>query len=102
MTAPSYHALTRSERDHLLATAHLQGHEPTGQEIQARVTELRGGSRPGNTTTYTTLDTLQDYGWLDVERGERRAKIYRLTVGGHQTLEDAAELFRSDYDANED
>ena len=102
MTEPTYHSLTRSERDHLLATAHLHDDDvPNGQDIQRRVETLRGGDRPANNTTYPAMSRLQDCGYVEAETVDGHTRGYRLTVGGHQALEDAAELFRPDYTAED-
>jgi len=61
---PTYYALTRSERDHLLAAAQLQG-RASGQDIQRQVETLREVERPGNHATYNALDDLREWGWMD-------------------------------------
>lgn len=87
---PNYYALSRSERDHLLAAAQLQdeaeeydGGLPSGQHIQRQVETIRENERPGNHATYNALDALRDYGWMDKTDG------YEVTTDGRRVLADA-------------
>jgi len=87
---PNYYACSRSERDHLLAAAQLQGDDlPNGREIQRQVETLRENERPGPTATYGALDALVGYGWLDKTGADGRANAYELTTDGRRVLADA-------------
>lgn len=90
-----YHALTRSQRDHLLATHH-HGHSPSGQDIQRTIRDLRGGDRPGNTTTYSVLDDLTSWGLLEAEVVDGKTNGYHVTPRGRRLLVDARGLFPGD------
>jgi len=81
---PNYYALNKSERDHLLAAAQLQGERPSGQDIQRQVETLREIERPGNHATYGALDSLRDYGWID-----KTADGFAVTTDGRRVLADA-------------
>jgi len=61
---PNYYALSRGERDHLLAAAQLQG-RASGQDIQRQVETLREVDRPSDTATYNALDAFREWGWMD-------------------------------------
>ena len=80
---PTYYALTRSERDHLLAAAQLQG-RASGQDIQRQVETLREVERPGNNATYNALDALREWGWMD-----KTADGFDVTNDGRRVLADA-------------
>ena len=80
---PNYYALSRSERDILLAAAQLQG-RASGQDIQRQVETLREVERPGNHATYGALDALREYGWMD-----KTADGFDVTRDGRRVLADA-------------
>jgi len=80
---PNYYALSRGERDHLLAAAQLQG-RASGQDIQRQVETLREVDRPSDTATYNALDAFREWGWMDkTEDG------FDVTRDGRQVLADA-------------
>jgi len=84
---PTYYALTRTERDHLLAAAQLHG-RASGQDIQRQVETLREVERPGNHATYNALDDLREWGWMDkTEDG------FDVTRDGHEVLNKAVVEF---------
>lgn len=90
-TPPTFHALSRSERDHLLAAARRDG--ANGQDIQREVEAIRESDRPGNTTTYTVLDTLVEWGWLTKAFINGKATGYRVTDDGREVLTRARAVF---------
>lgn len=88
-TPPTYHALSRSERDHLLAVAQLDGENPSGQDIQRRVEALRESDRPSNGTTYAALGDLADYGWVEDVADAKRVTEYGITPEGIDLIKGA-------------
>lgn len=94
MSPDNYHALTRSERDHLLAIASCDAGNPTGKQIQRRVGRLRGGQVPTDSTTYSTLRQLHEWGLVSKADGDdARKTYYDVTTDGHALLSQAVELF---------
>lgn len=88
----TFHAMSRSQRDHLLAVGDLHPDQPSGQAVQRRVERLRDGERPSNTTTYSTLSTLADWGFVTTVDKDAKTTGYRLADRGAEILEAAAAL----------
>jgi len=63
---PTFHALSRAERDHLLAVE-LCDDDPNGLEVRDRVADLRDGQEPSHPTTYSALDRLAEWGLIEKE-----------------------------------
>jgi DNA-binding PadR family transcriptional regulator len=92
-----YHALTRSQRDHLLAVATITNAAdglPNGQDVQREVERIRGGDSPSNRTTYAALAALTDHGLVAKEQLEPGLSAYELTADGRECLRVARGTFR--------
>jgi hypothetical protein len=83
---PTYFALSRLERDILLAAAQLTELEGrvSGQDIQRQVETIRTNERPGNNGTYSALDALRGWGWMD-----KSDDGFRVTDDGFDVLASA-------------
>lgn len=76
----------------VLATLQQQPHDAYGVTIRARIYE-RTGSEPSVGALYTTLDRLEEKGfvrsWMGeptAERGGRRKKYFAITGAGSQAV----------------
>lgn len=88
---PTFHALSRAERDHLLAVK-LCGDGPNGLEVQGRVAQLRDGQEPSRPTTYSALQRLDEWGLIDKEvctGSDAGQHIYEITDEGLAYLAEA-------------
>lgn len=88
-SAPSYHAMSRSERDFLVAVSGTPA-DASGKALTDYVESLHGGERPSNTTTYNTLARLVEWGLVCKADADGVADAYQLTEAGYQTLRDGA------------
>jgi DNA-binding PadR family transcriptional regulator len=58
-------------------------------DVQRRVDRLRGGERPSNNTTYSTLDRLSEWGLIDKTGGGGTTASYEMTTAGLDLLAQA-------------
>ena len=84
-----FHALTRAERDHLVAVADTNLTQPSGRGVQRRVGSLRGEQQPTDETTYGVLGRLDEWGFVEKRDIDGRTTGYEVTEDGLELLSQA-------------